>query len=172
MRPGGTNLRDLGDLRCYSQTPHHYYAYSREFAVVIWGLWLLFSVRPSGRLVLVMALILVAVAVHVTTIGDSRHRLGIEFLFFGLAGCEARPFSFRRVWWTGLAATVLGLVGFYSPRLGEALLFGSQSENGVQRHAEQRGSGESRSAYAEAVEQASTALNKHLPTNDGVTPIP
>jgi hypothetical protein len=28
MRPGGTNLRDLGDLRCCSQTPHHYDAYA------------------------------------------------------------------------------------------------------------------------------------------------
>jgi len=98
-----------------------------EFAVVIWGLWLLFSVRPSGRLVLVMALILVAVAVHVTTIGDSRHRLGIEFLFFGLAGCEARVFSLRRVWWTGLVATVLGVIGLFSSEVGDPILFGPRS---------------------------------------------
>ena len=60
---------------------------------------------------------------HVATIGDSRHRLGIEMTFFALTGCDMRPFAARRLAVAFGIASVLAVLGFFAPEAGPSRLF-------------------------------------------------
>ena len=53
--------------------------------------------------------------IHLVTIADSRHRLGLEVLFLAMAGCRMLPFTARRL---VLAASLLALLVLLSATAG------------------------------------------------------
>jgi hypothetical protein len=94
-----------------------------ELAVIGWGVWTLLSLRRSPRRFLVVAMLAAGVAVHVVTLSDSRHRLGLELLFFLTAGCRFQPFAARRVRLALLLVAALVVIGLLSPGRSQLLEF-------------------------------------------------
>ena len=90
-------------------------ALAGELAVVFWGSWTLLSLRPSGRRRLVVLMFAAGALVHLITLSDSRHRLGLELLFFLVAGCRFQPLPMlgqraRQALLLTAAVAVLGLL--------------------------------------------------------------
>ena len=84
--------------------------------ILVWGIYALLSLEGSGRRLLIVSMLAAGVLVHVVTIADSRHRVGLELLFLATAGCRVGPVSARRLWLTALL--MAGLVGISAGAAG------------------------------------------------------
>lgn len=93
-----------------------------EAAVVVWAIGTLLSLRASRPRNAVIGMILVAAAIHVLMVANSRHRLPLELLVLMTAGCRFKPFAPRRVGIALLATALLVAIGLTSP--GRARLLG------------------------------------------------
>jgi hypothetical protein len=68
-----------------------------ELLVLLWGIYALLSPESFARRLEILGMIGAGVAVHVVTLADSRHRLGLEMLLLAMAGCRSKPFSRGRL---------------------------------------------------------------------------
>jgi hypothetical protein len=86
-----------------------------EALVLAWGIFRLARLPPSPRRNLVVGMLGVAIAIHILSVADARHRLVLELLPLATAGARLAPRAPGRLALAGAALCCVLAIAFLSP---------------------------------------------------------